>query len=68
MCNPSLRVIYYIVLAFSACGGIRSGFTMPLPTAYFPFGLGHLGKGWIIRGTTTRRLPWGGKGCSHLQC
>ncbi len=25
-------------------------------------GLWHLGKGWIVRGTTTRRLPYGANG------
>ncbi len=30
---------------------------------YFPLnGLGHLGKGWIVRGITTRRLPYMAKG------
>ena len=37
-----------LLFAFSACGGLRTG------TSRW---CGYLGKGWIVRDTTTRRLP-----------
>ena len=48
-----IKLHYNLLLVFSACGGIRTGMTMPVLTAY----LGHLGKGWNVCGTTTNRLP-----------
>ena len=36
---------------FSACGGIHTASKLLVLTAYFPV----LGKGWIVRETTTRR-------------
>ena len=38
---------------------IRTGSKLPFLTAYFHRAcLGHLEKEWIVRGTTTRRLPY----------
>ena len=38
---------------------------LPVSTAYFSrAGLGYLGKGWIVRDTTTRRLDTGQTGSS----
>ncbi len=51
--------LYYMLLVvFSACGGIRTSSKLPVLTAYFLafYLLGHLGKGWIVRGTTIRIL------------
>ena len=38
-----------LLVVFSACGEIH--------TVYVLIGLGHLGKGWIVRGTTTTQTP-----------
>ena len=47
----------YLVVVFSACGGICTGRNMPVLTAYFPvLAKGILGKGWIVRGTSTRKF------------
>ena len=48
-----------LLVVFSACGGKPTGIIMQFFQPAFPFnGLGHLGKGWIVRGTTTQRLPY----------
>ncbi len=41
--------VCYLLVVFSASGEIR--------TVYVLIGLGHLGKGWIVRGTTTTQTP-----------
>ncbi len=48
----------YILVVFSACGGISIGNSMPILTAYFPVLAQDLGKGCLVRGTTTRILPY----------
>ncbi len=48
---------YYYWSCSPPCGGIRTGsFHILLSHA----GLRHLGKGWIVRDTTTRRVPYTG--------
>ncbi len=53
------RVNKLLLTVFSACGGIRTGSSKPpVLTAYFPV----LAYGWIVRGTTTRRVPYWANG------
>ena len=57
--SHSLLVFFLLLTVFSACGGIRTGNKLPLFNSLLSrAGVGHLGNGWIVRGTTTRRLPY----------
>ncbi len=50
--------VFVLLFAFSACGGLRTGTSASFDSLLSRAGLGHLGKGWIVRDTTTRRLPY----------
>ncbi len=53
-------IIQVLFAVFSACCGIRTGSKLPVlrfDSLLSRAGLWHLGKGWIVRGTTTIRLP-----------
>ena len=54
-----VSTFFILLLAFSACGGLRT-------SLLFRTGYGHLGKGWIGRGTTTRKLPYWGNGLFYI--
>ena len=54
----SINLKIHLLSAFSACGGLRTGTSASFDSLLSHAGLGHLGKGWIVRDTTTRRLPY----------
>ena len=57
VCPTAPHTTWLLLVVFSACGGIHTGIEM-LSRA----GFGHLGKGWIVRGTTARRLSYWANG------
>ena len=60
--NSPMSLLFFV---FSAYGGKRAGSKLSALTAYFPvLAKGILGKGLIVRGTTTRRLPYWANGSS----
>ncbi len=65
--NRANYIVFDLLVMFSADGGIRTGSKLPVLTAMLLHaGLGQLGKGCFVRGTTTRRLPYWANG--HRLC
>ena len=60
--RPEGTVFDYILSVFSACCEIRTDLKVSFNSLLSRVGLGHLGKGWIYRGTTPRRLPYWANG------